>query len=328
MSQKNTVSEAIIFPPHTHLSFPDINIFNNGYNPIRRRPDIPEEFGRSFLTCRTLNPFLELWTDVVETRFSTEMTGVCKGDFYCLSFCLSEGMEWDEQISNTSFRLEKDQGAFYHIHEIREVCSFNSGHHLDSFCIMIHPERFRDVITELSVNNQIFHQVYNNFKFSCFRTPPDCRIIIKHLQNCPYREPLRSLYIEGKVSELLVLCLHELSSKRLHNRNGIILSATDLAGLKNARAILDDSLASSVTIRQLSRMVGLNEHKLKKGFKQLFGTPVHTYLVEKRMQKARIMLETRSSTVSETAYYVGYSCPGSFSKAFSKKYGFNPSDCF
>ena len=102
-------------------------------------------------------------------------------------------------------------------------------------------------------------------------------------------------------------------------KSGSNLSETDRAGLKEARRILDASISRTVTIRALSRMVGLNEYKLKKGFSQLYGIPVHSYLVDKRMQKARSMLEKNSLTVSEVAEYVGYSCPGSFFEGFSQE---------
>jgi AraC-like DNA-binding protein len=134
--------------------------------------------------------------------------------------------------------------------------------------------------------------------------------------------------MEGKVSELLALCLNELGRRDSHRENEIKLSGADVASLSEARRLLDASLSEPLLIRELSRMVGLNEYKLKKGFKQLYGIPVHAYLVEKRMEKARELLEQRNSTVSKIAEYVGYSCPSSFSKAFRKRYGFNPSDCF
>ena len=91
---------------------PDTDMFRSDFSPENSRLDFPPEYGRSNLSIKALNPSLELWTDILDTHYSAEMTGACIGDFYCLSFCLSEGLEWNEQISNTSFRLDKDEGAF------------------------------------------------------------------------------------------------------------------------------------------------------------------------------------------------------------------------
>jgi AraC-like DNA-binding protein len=130
------------------------------------------------------------------------------------------------------------------------------------------------------------------------------------------------------MNEILILCLHHLSRGEYRAQNEIPLSRTDLEGLNEAKKILDASISQPLFIRNLSRMVGLNEYKLKKGFSQLYGVPVHAYLIERRMETARKLLEKRNLTVSETAEYVGYSGPSSFSKAFRKKFGFNPSDCY
>ena len=75
----------------------------------------------------------------------------------------------------------------------------------------------------------------------------------------------------------------------------------------------------------LSKRVCLNEFKLKKGFKELFGVPVYTYVLDKRLELARDLLE-KKLYVSDVANLVGYGNMSHFAAAFRKKYGVNPSD--
>jgi AraC-like DNA-binding protein len=74
-------------------------------------------------------------------------------------------------------------------------------------------------------------------------------------------------------------------------------------------------------------MAYLNEYKLKTGFKALFGKPVYDYLLDKRMEYARLLLEKQTFHVYEVAEMVGYSDSSSFSKAFFKRYGYRPVEC-
>lgn len=73
----------------------------------------------------------------------------------------------------------------------------------------------------------------------------------------------------------------------------------------------------------LARQVGLNDFKLKLGFRQVFGTTVFGYLHEHRMEQAQLLLQERRMNVEEVARTVGYANRSSFA-AFRKKFGINP----
>lgn len=53
------------------------------------------------------------------------------------------------------------------------------------------------------------------------------------------------------------------------------------------------------TLIELSRLIGLNDYKLKKGFKEMFGTTVFGYLREKRLEKAFHLLQEGTMNVTE-----------------------------
>jgi len=68
----------------------------------------------------------------------------------------------------------------------------------------------------------------------------------------------------------------------------------------------------------------LNEYKLKKGFKELFGTTVFGYIHQIRMDLAKRLLLGTSKTAKEIAYETGYGSPQHFSKAFKEQFGIPP----
>nr|WP_275446065.1 helix-turn-helix transcriptional regulator [Paenibacillus sp. ACRSA] len=68
----------------------------------------------------------------------------------------------------------------------------------------------------------------------------------------------------------------------------------------------------------------MNENKLKRAFKQQYGKSIHAYVIEKRMEKARELLESGEVSVSEAAHQVGYVNTSYFISRFRQMYGINP----
>lgn len=91
-----------------------------------------------------------------------------------------------------------------------------------------------------------------------------------------------------------------------------------------AREYLLSDLSQPPTIVQLARETGLNQLKIKRGFKTLFGISVYALFQRERMERARHLLQSRS--VTETASLLGYSNMSHFSDAFRKQFGTLPSE--
>lgn len=104
------------------------------------------------------------------------------------------------------------------------------------------------------------------------------------------------------------------------------IKKTEQEKLFQAKEILSAQMENPPSLTELSREIGLNSFNLKKNFKELFGVPVFKYLQNQRMEKAHELLRNQDITVQETAWQVGYDSLSSFSNAFSKKYGFRPSE--
>lgn len=94
--------------------------------------------------------------------------------------------------------------------------------------------------------------------------------------------------------------------------------------LQAARAILIDECRNPPSLAALAARVGLNERKLNRGFRRLFGLTVHAFLQEHRLQRAHRMLSAGQVSVSEAAYSVGYG-PAHFATIFRKRFGLAPS---
>jgi AraC-like DNA-binding protein len=103
------------------------------------------------------------------------------------------------------------------------------------------------------------------------------------------------------------------------------IRSSDIDRLHRAKEILLQDLENPPSLLELARLVGLNDYKLKSGFRQLFGTTVFGYLYQQRMKQAHELLQSSEANVTEIANQVGYTSLSAFSNAFKKFYGISPS---
>jgi AraC-like DNA-binding protein len=104
------------------------------------------------------------------------------------------------------------------------------------------------------------------------------------------------------------------------------LKKQDMLNIRQARTILAENFDKHITIPQLARQAGINEAKLKEGFKELYGHSVHTYLQQLRLEKAQQLLLTTELTVTDITYYIGYSHVTHFTTLFKKELGLTPTE--
>jgi AraC-like DNA-binding protein len=153
---------------------------------------------------------------------------------------------------------------------------------------------------------------------------PELRIVAHQVLNCPLEGSARRLFMESKALEILALQLDTLSSS--HPRERARQNKAELNRLEEARRILDKEFADPPSLLMLARRVGLNDFKLKRGFREFYHTTVFGYVRMLRMEKAWTMLETSDLNVSEVAVATGYTCFGHFSEAFRRRFGVAPRD--
>ena len=139
-----------------------------------------------------------------------------------------------------------------------------------------------------------------------------------------YEGPARSLFLRSQVTELLAHFFAKVSGSAKDKTK--IIKDADREKLYEAKEILAKNMETPPSIAELSRLIGLNDFKLKKSFKELFGFPVYKYLQNERLIKAHELLSSKEVSIQEAAWSVGYESLSSFSNAFIKKYGFRPSE--
>lgn len=147
--------------------------------------------------------------------------------------------------------------------------------------------------------------------------------VLQQILHCPYQGFIRRLYLEGKLLEMMALILADMEEEV--PLLAPVLKPEDVERINYAGEILRSQLTNPPSLLGLARQVQINDHKLKVGFRQVFGTTVFGYLHDYRMEKSRQLLESGSISVSGAAQSVGFANRSHFATAFRKKFGMNPS---
>jgi AraC-like DNA-binding protein len=149
--------------------------------------------------------------------------------------------------------------------------------------------------------------------------------VIYDINNCSFNGQVRNLFLEAKVLELLAYQMDQMKNQSVVTECRESLSKKDIEKLVGIKSYIDQNFLSDLPISFLTREFGINSFKLKKGFKQLFGKPVFSYIKDLKMQYAKVILSDRQFNINEVAEKLGYINPNHFSTAFKKHFGVNPS---
>ncbi|QNL51989.1 helix-turn-helix transcriptional regulator [Olivibacter sp. SDN3] len=201
---------------------------------------------------------------------------------------------------------------------------------LDISMVIFHPAYFLKIandscpIMDNMMDNILTKNIGNIAYNAHCRITMDMYRILAEISDCPFHGELRNIYLQAKAMELLVLQCTQMDEKRFLKGKQIKLSPDDIAKIYAARDILVENMQDPPSLTQLARLVGINDFKLKAGFKAEFSNSVFGYLNDLRLAIAKKNLLQHNKSLTEIAYETGYSSLAHFSNAFKKKYGLSP----
>ncbi|MDX7991885.1 helix-turn-helix transcriptional regulator [Xenorhabdus littoralis] len=142
--------------------------------------------------------------------------------------------------------------------------------------------------------------------------------IVNQIEECQLNGSVRKIYLKAKALEILACITAQIYDCQYNAINGLQRRA-----VYNAIKIINSDYHYPWTIKSLSKAVGLNERKLKEGFRAVVFRTFHQYLENVRMTTAEELLK-KGMSVIEVSTAVGYSSPSHFSKRFRQHYLINP----
>ena len=98
----------------------------------------------------------------------------------------------------------------------------------------------------------------------------------------------------------------------------------NLAHLRRARDLIDREYARPLEVSELARAALMSTAHFSRSFKAAYGETPYTYLMTRRIERAKALLRSGELTVTEVCLEVGCTSLGSFSARFTELVGETP----
>jgi AraC-like DNA-binding protein len=159
---------------------------------------------------------------------------------------------------------------------------------------------------------------------------PCCSTGDNHLCRSADEPPPKELQLKSKSpapgAPLGVLPIH--GPVKLHDavRLQRVTARGGLAGWQRKRVLeyIEEHLSETITLSMLSALAQLSPYHFARAFKKTLGVPPHRYHMNRRVERAKVLLAGRS--VTEVALAVGYAETSSFSSGFRRATGMSPTE--
>ncbi|MFF7023126.1 AraC family transcriptional regulator [Streptomyces klenkii] len=100
---------------------------------------------------------------------------------------------------------------------------------------------------------------------------------------------------------------------------------TDLVRLRRARDTMDRDYAEPLDVPALARSAHMSPGHFSRSFRAAFGETPYSYLMTRRIERAKALLRRGDLSVTDVCFAVGCTSLGSFSSRFTELVGESPS---
>lgn len=246
-------------------------------------------------------------------------------------------------MGETEFKIENNPissfspSSFFVVEKgIKGKQSWKKGQHFHGAEITIYKKYFDEIVKPNFPNAISFDNFISNYTYRYL--PLEIASIIQSLKSLAANNSLSSIYLESKVLESIAVLSNEINSSpensfsnqlnygeiKIGTNRYITLTASDAHAIQKAYDILTKEACNPPTIKNLSKMVFLNEQKLKAGFSAKYHMSISEYTTSIKMTLAENLLSTTDLSINEISKKVGYNHSGNFVKMFKKVHGKTP----
>lgn len=306
--------------------FGEIITIQNNDNKRLNQFEISNDICKSNFEELILSSNLSVIKWEVETKEDLEIFGSYKDDSLCIRIAIDGSINQYEENSKSKMNLNKNEIACISIKEVQGKEVYQKNTKYQALDIYLKNDFFEKHMPRLSEN--LYENINQTDYYNIIKQKKifhQSSICANKIFNAPFQNDLNELFIYGNTLELLSYELQDLFSlEKIEKTKVIKFSEYDMNALEKAKDILLNNLENAPSIMELSKLVKLNEFKLKYGFKNFFKITPYNLLLDYRMEKAYSLLEKSEYNINEIALSIGYKQSSNFTKAFYKKYNILP----
>ena len=247
------------------------------------------------------------------------------------NFLLDGNSKYSASLYGLNIDTSKDHSSIVIDNNTYGIKKYTKDTHLKSIQLFLNEDYLKNLFLEESMGGDILEKFDKNYDYlECLKHNKidfKTKINVHEIFNSSFNGNFNKLYIQSKMLDILHIELKELlSPKIIRKQKEIKFSSYDKQALYKAKEILIQNMDNPPSISELSKIIKLNEFKLKVGFKKFFNNTPYGLLFEYKMEKAKRLLEISEYNVNEISLMVGYKHSYNFSDAFFKRFNVRPKE--
>jgi len=114
------------------------------------------------------------------------------------------------------------------------------------------------------------------------------------------------------------------SPERLPDRSKLFVPGAERSKFQRVTTFIEEHLTADIDVAELARLVGYGPDHLARLFKRSFEMPLHQYVLQRRVDRAKTLLRDRSLAIGDVARSCGFASQSHFSSVFKDKVGVTP----
>ncbi len=239
-----------------------------------------------------------------------------------INYCLSGRMEVEFKNGKTIYMTNEDIAFFGYNSEVVYSDFFSIP--FKGITVMLYLDKLNPWLKKViditgEPIDKFFNDILNADTSIVTHANSSLDHIFKEFYAFPNKYKLKLM--ELKIIEMLLYMVggfdYKASAKKYFSKNR-------LDKIKKVHEIILNDIDKNFTIEELAKRVNLNATYLKSGFKDIYGSPIHSYLKKYRLNKSANLLINTELKVSDIGFMCGYENPSKFAAAFKKIYEVTP----
>ncbi|MFI3251070.1 MAG: AraC family transcriptional regulator [Eubacteriales bacterium] len=231
------------------------------------------------------------------------------------------------QIRDTFFSLESGDILLFHVNQPHCPIFENYQQRYERIVLRVAPRLLEELSSEQSDLSSGLQEEY----LGVYRFEPEVRNHIRLLLSklLLVQEDARfgSDLLARAYLQQLIVDINRYHFQRNEKKEEFSSSVKKSQMIEQINQYIEENLDKRLTVDELCEQVFLSKYYFMRFFKEMTGTSVYRYVMQKRLQETILLME--SGTPPTTAcLQCGFGDYSSFFRAFKKQFGFSPTQYF
>ncbi|MCR5104040.1 MAG: AraC family transcriptional regulator [Eubacterium sp.] len=270
------------------------------------------------------------WNMSFNQDISAEREEAHGADEVQIIFNLNQHIEWNKREQSTGkeelVSMKKGELCIYRYKNESSSMIYKKGIDFKFKSIQMPRVRFEEILGSYFTDER-FSAIKNEI-YSCVHvtaiTPKMYRILSEIDCAEKYAE-FGGIFLEGKMIELLGIVLYNLFQVgNAGIEEPVKLDKRDADLIEKLREDIQLNPSRDYNVERIAGDLGVSKSKLVRLFRSMYGTSIHSYVQEQRLEYSVSLFNAGYKNVTEVAGLSGYNNLSHFAKEFSKKYGTTP----